>query len=637
MQSPPPVNVTNTRASEGRASPIRAKPGYILLSPEDQASAVEMIVGMLYEQPYADTILTRAAIELGMTGILQAGLAGHSRAPQEEVLFEFARILFARWQERAAERRRIQQVSRSIARLKAATPAATSSQASPIFAGARSWSQRDAELRALAQELPTDSSTSNRASIGVSTCTDEVTNSPSINLKMGVREGIRSQLTAQGTPSDPTRAFGITESDLTIVPLSQKLSSGPKQQLPELQMSTSEEQPSAFKSLECPSIQTLSEQKGEAAQIAAETKIDDPKWKTNMTSRWSSTPVAEDVELLMQTNYDPTRKKWRTLTFYSRQVAGQHAYNCCFRNLRERTLYARAIETLSFLELRYGDANAVGETWQDLRREFSRVINSCLTSGVDLMQMLVDLLRRAENEKTGHPQVASCVSKVINLTELHEDPILTMEILNLYLDGAMGDSSERWSADALEKSGTIPTKRLASNDPVSLAEKVLAEYVISEETLEPTLKATNYFNNRRHLGQVKEHYVKCLRNDEFQDRGDFAFAIFSTEHDRRRAAAVISKEWKECSILSIARYIQQSERPHREMGRWQIVSPAAVVAPVQPARPGHPHGGAGARARRDARRAHLQPQSQLELMPPIDDYDDDDLDDLYDEYADTQL
>ena len=81
MQSPPPVNVTNTRASEGRASPIRAKPGYILLSPEDQASAVEMIVGMLYEQPYADTILTRAALELGMTGTtVVRKLSKYSRA-----------------------------------------------------------------------------------------------------------------------------------------------------------------------------------------------------------------------------------------------------------------------------------------------------------------------------------------------------------------------------------------------------------------------------------------------------------------------------------------------------------------------------------------------------------------------------
>ena len=139
MQSPPPSNVTNTRASEGRASPIRAKPGYILLSPEDQASAVEMIVGMLYEQPYADTILTRAALELGMTGILQAGLAGHSQDPQEEALFESARILFVRWRDWAQKGWQLRMISAQIRKSKSATPI-DSAKKSPIYAGTRAWS-----------------------------------------------------------------------------------------------------------------------------------------------------------------------------------------------------------------------------------------------------------------------------------------------------------------------------------------------------------------------------------------------------------------------------------------------------------------------------------------------------------------
>ena len=332
------------------------------------------------------------------------------------------------------------------------------------------------------------------------------------------------------------------------------------------------------------------EDKAESAKHHAETSINSPGWAAKMTAKWSTTILARDVARLMSTKHDPTHKKWRNLMFYCDRVAGKHAYARTFPAGRDKRAddNLKRLERLDFSGLQYGDVDEIGDTWNELRRKWQAAVQPCLAAACDLMDILSALQLVAENSKSGNPMVAAQVAKVMDHTNLHQDDILTMEVLGLFLDNAFGDASRKWNKDALAKSGTMPTTRLAAEDPITLAERVVAAYVAAEQTIDPSVNATNYYKFARHLGLVKEAYVLCLQHDEIPERGEYAFDAFISEYDRRmltiemeaaRGAAKLEGDKKEayvmCEIVTISQWLRLGENPKRS--KWQV--PAVAPAP----------------------------------------------------------
>ena len=316
------------------------------------------------------------------------------------------------------------------------------------------------------------------------------------------------------------------------------------------------------------------------------------------------------IRQLFDAPIDDTATRWRRRHLYTEEAwtewaEWQPAHRSHADALDCGLLFSKPDYILSAPGLRSADREIQAEAWNTYRNTLIIDIRQALTVGFPWKQLLIRLHGTLAHHTLGYPRLANYVKTALTDKVLIRYPLLHADVLIFKLDSSFTSGSSKYTNDSTTAEWSRTTAREPGEDPISLAQRVIAAFLAIYAG--KGLTEDDIWKDESHRQEVNQRMRDCLLNDESRGR---AAALEST---RRFVTLLETTKYKveyECedpSSLSCERIASLAVAPY-EASMQAVIAHQPDDDEEQQVHWGR-HTGAGSRERRLQRRAEARGES----------------------------
>ena len=230
-----------------------------------------------------------------------------------------------------------------------------------------------------------------------------------------------------------------------------------------------------------------------------------------------TSPNRDVVKSVLLSRVDPTGDLWRqkslciprVIRTWALQRNSQSGRTDSHRSASDDIKAAASFRFPA--ELRDNSVNIQAETWKSVRPVLVSMFRDALKHGVDVEDLLTKLSLAAKHVKYGNKRIRGYLDNVVRDQELMDAyPPMAYEVLLFRIDTSYQTAA--YGNDTLASAWDACVRREASEDPVSLANRVLLAYLQKIDSNE--IDGSNVWEFRSHANNINNRYAQCLVNDE---------------------------------------------------------------------------------------------------------------------------